>query len=76
MPRPKSLDIDVARAAERLPGVAAVITFGNKTLLYQGDPVAAVAAHTPELAEDAIRAIAVTYRGPAARGRCRGRHAA
>ncbi|MBV9850689.1 MAG: xanthine dehydrogenase family protein molybdopterin-binding subunit [Armatimonadetes bacterium] len=61
-PHPKarvaSLD---ARAAEAIPGVAAVLTFPNKTLMYQGDPVAAVAARTPELAEDAIRAIKVQY---------------
>jgi xanthine dehydrogenase YagR molybdenum-binding subunit len=50
-----------ASEAEKMPGVAAVLTYPNKTLLYQGDPVAAVAARTPEIAEDAIRAIRVTY---------------
>lgn len=48
-------------AAEKIKGVEAVISFPGKTLRYQGDPVAAVAALTPELAEDAIRAVKVTY---------------
>ena len=48
--------------ASTLPGVKAVITFGEKDLRYQGDPVAVVAATSPELAQDAIRAIAVTYK--------------
>lgn len=52
--------IDASRA-QSIPGVDAVITYAGKTLRYQGDPVAAVAAQTPEIAEDAIRAIAVTY---------------
>jgi xanthine dehydrogenase YagR molybdenum-binding subunit len=51
-----------AGAAETMPGVKAVLTFGNKTLRYEGDPVAAVAAVTPEIAEDALRAIKVTYK--------------
>lgn len=50
-----------ATAAERMPGVGAVLTFPDKELRYQGDPVAAVAARTPEIAEDAVRAIRVTY---------------
>jgi len=49
------------RAAEAIPGVVVVIDYGNKTLKYQGDPVAAVAAETMEAAEDGIRAIKVTY---------------
>jgi xanthine dehydrogenase YagR molybdenum-binding subunit len=48
-------------AAQAIPGVVAVVDFGGKTLRYQGDPVAAVAAETPEIAEDAIRAITVKY---------------
>ena len=59
-PKAKIVSLD-ASAAARMPGVAAVLTFGDKTLMYQGDPVAAVAARTPELAEDAIRAIKVKY---------------
>lgn len=49
-------------AAEKMPGVKAVLSFGNKALKYEGDPVAAVAATTPERAEDALRAIKVTYK--------------
>src|SRR5579884_503927 len=50
-------------AAERMPGVKAVVSYGDKKQLkYEGDPVAAVAAVTPEIAEDAIRAIQVTYK--------------
>jgi xanthine dehydrogenase YagR molybdenum-binding subunit len=48
--------------AEKMEGVKAVLSMGNKTLKYEGDPVAAVAAITPEIAEDAIRAIKVTYK--------------
>jgi xanthine dehydrogenase YagR molybdenum-binding subunit len=48
-------------AAEAMPGVVSIVSWKDKTLHYQGDPVAAVAAETPEIAEDAIRAIAVTY---------------
>src|SRR3954452_17866421 len=50
-------DVDTS-AAERISGVKAVINLveeGGKTLRYQGDEVAAVAAVTPEIAEDAIR---------------------
>lgn len=53
-------DIDVSQA-EKINGVKAIITFGPKTLKYEGDPVAAVAAITPEIAEDAIRALKATY---------------
>src|SRR5438309_11498256 len=45
-------------AAEKMEGVKAVISFADhKILKYEGDPVAAVAAITPEIAEDAARAI-------------------
>src|SRR3989442_11345870 len=56
-------DVDTSAAA-RIPGVKVVINLveeGGKTLRYQGDEVAAVAADTPEIAEDAIRAIKVKY---------------
>lgn len=56
----KVTSIDTS-AAEALKGVVAVIANSGKKLRYQGDPVAAVAAETPELAEDGIRAIKVTY---------------
>ncbi len=67
-------------AAERIPGVRAVVSATNKgdqdapaasgdarpaafdTIVHwAGEPVAAVAADTPEIAEDAIRAIKVEY---------------
>jgi xanthine dehydrogenase YagR molybdenum-binding subunit len=49
--------------AERIRGVVAISLVGpeGKTCRYVGDEVAAVAAPTPELAEDAIRAIRVKY---------------
>src|SRR5229473_1555038 len=56
-------DVDTS-AAQRIPGVKAILNLvedGGKTLRYQGDEVAAVAAVTPEIAEDAIRAIKVKY---------------
>jgi xanthine dehydrogenase YagR molybdenum-binding subunit len=56
----KVTSIDTS-AAEKIPGVIAVISNGNKTIRFQGDPLAAVAAETPEAAEDGIRAIKVTY---------------
>lgn len=49
-------------AAEKMDGVKAVINNGKRKLKYEGDPVAAVAAITPEIAEDAIRAIKVEYK--------------
>jgi xanthine dehydrogenase YagR molybdenum-binding subunit len=55
------VNIDVS-AAEKMDGVKAVINNGKHTLKYEGDPVAAVAAITPEIAEDAIRAIKVEYK--------------
>ncbi|HEY6804259.1 MAG TPA: xanthine dehydrogenase family protein molybdopterin-binding subunit [Pyrinomonadaceae bacterium] len=48
-------------AAEKMPGIAAVIQGPLTELRYAGAPVAAVAAKTPELADDALRAIVVTY---------------
>ncbi len=48
-------------AASRIPGVRAVIQSPLKEFLFQGMPVAAVAAVTPEIAGDAIRAIEVAY---------------
>jgi xanthine dehydrogenase YagR molybdenum-binding subunit len=56
-------DVDLS-AARRIPGVKAAINLveeGGRTLRYQGDEIAAVAAVTPEIAEDAIRAIKVKY---------------
>lgn len=49
--------------AETMPGVKAVIGLINAgaSVNYSGQPIAAVAAITPEIAEDAIRAIRVNY---------------
>lgn len=52
--------IDV-EAAARIPGVKAIIEAPLKELRFAGAPVAAVAATTPEIAGDALRAIQVTY---------------
>ena len=48
-------------AAEKLPGVAAVIQATLTEFRFAGAPVAAVAASSPEVAADALRAIAVKY---------------
>ena len=49
-------------AAEKLPGVLAVMVVGeNKTVRFAGEAVAAVAATSVEAAEDAVRAVKVTY---------------
>ncbi|MBX9695889.1 MAG: molybdopterin-dependent oxidoreductase, partial [Cyanobacteria bacterium] len=49
--------------AEKMPGVRAIHVFNGdgKTLRFQGDDIAAVAADTEELARDAVRAIEVEY---------------
>ena len=52
-------DVDTS-AAEKIPGVTAVMPFG-KTVRYEGEPVVAVCALTPEAAEDGIRAVKVSY---------------
>ncbi|MGB7158491.1 MAG: xanthine dehydrogenase family protein molybdopterin-binding subunit [Tepidisphaeraceae bacterium] len=54
--RVKSIDL---KAATDIKGVYAVEA--GKDALFEGAPVAAVAAPTPELAEDAIRAIKVEW---------------
>src|SRR5438552_13841990 len=60
----KIKSIDTA-AAEKMPGVKAVILVGNpvpgKELFYAGAEVAAVAADTEEHALDALQAIKVEY---------------
>lgn len=53
-------------AAQRLPGVKAAIALKdpatpNNTVWYQGEEIAAVAAITEEIAEDAVRLITVEY---------------
>lgn len=49
--------------AEKMPGVKGVIGLKNagSAVMYHGEPIAAVAAITPEIAEDAIRAIKVAF---------------
>src|SRR6185436_9346770 len=56
--RVTNLDTD---AAAKIPGVKAIVPAPLTELRYAGAPVAAVAAVTPEIAGDALRAIKVTY---------------
>ncbi|HTF89106.1 MAG TPA: xanthine dehydrogenase family protein molybdopterin-binding subunit [Planctomycetota bacterium] len=52
-------------AASKLRGVFAARGLGGKTSMktgFLGQPIAVVAAETPELAEDAVRAIQATYK--------------
>jgi xanthine dehydrogenase YagR molybdenum-binding subunit len=74
LPHARIRRIDVSRA-QALPGVHAVLSSANapdiewyeksrlfdRTLRFVGDEVAAVAAETEEIAEDALRAIEVDY---------------
>ena len=56
-----SVDFTAAKAA---PGVRATLLWKDQPdakVMYQGDPVAAVAADTEEQAEDAARLVKVTY---------------
>jgi len=48
-------------AASKIPGVKAIVPAPLTELRFAGAPVAAVAATTPEIAGDALRAIKVTY---------------
>jgi xanthine dehydrogenase YagR molybdenum-binding subunit len=56
--RVTKLDTD---AAAKIPGVKAIIPAPLAEVRFAGAPVAAVAALTPEIAGDAVRAIKVTY---------------
>src|SRR5215204_1259298 len=47
--------------AEKIPGVAAIIPAPLTEVRFAGAPVAAVAATTPEIAADALRALIVAY---------------
>lgn len=60
MARIASIDLS---PAERIPGVKAVIGLksAGQLVRFHGDEIAALAAETPEIAEDAVRAIAVVY---------------
>ncbi|HZN06090.1 MAG TPA: xanthine dehydrogenase family protein molybdopterin-binding subunit, partial [Pyrinomonadaceae bacterium] len=48
-------------AASKIPGVQAIVEAPLTEVRFAGAPVAAVAATTPEIAGDALRAIKVTY---------------
>jgi xanthine dehydrogenase YagR molybdenum-binding subunit len=48
-------------AASKIPGVKAIVPAPLTEIRFAGGPVAAVAATTPEIAGDALRAIKVTY---------------
>jgi xanthine dehydrogenase YagR molybdenum-binding subunit len=48
-------------AASKIPGVKAIIPAPLTEVRFAGAPVAAVAATTPEIAGDAVRALKVTY---------------
>lgn len=52
------LDLEPAR---KIPGVLAVVELGEGEVRWLGRPIAAVAATTPEIAEDGVRAILVSY---------------
>ena len=56
--------VDTA-AAEKMPGVHAVYVLDRPRVRFEGHELAAVAAETPEQAEDAARAIRIDYKpGP------------
>ncbi len=56
----KSID---TRAAEKIPGVKAVIAIGNdgREVHYEGEAIVAIAATTVEAAQDAVKAVVVEY---------------
>ena len=60
VPAAEIVKIDTSRA-EALSGVKAVWTTESRTVRFAGQDVAAVAAVSPEVAEDAARLIQVTY---------------
>ena len=64
IPAGKIVRIDTARAA-RLPGVKAVWTTDAKLVRFAGQDIAAVAAVSQEIAEDAARLVEVQYEATA-----------
>jgi len=60
LPAAEIVAIDTSRA-QALPGVKAVWTTESRKVRFQGQDIAAVAAVSPEVAEDAARLIKVTY---------------
>jgi xanthine dehydrogenase YagR molybdenum-binding subunit len=61
-PHARIVSIDLS-AAEKAPGVKAALSWKEPgaQVMYQGDPVAAVAADTEERAMDAVRLVRVRY---------------
>jgi xanthine dehydrogenase YagR molybdenum-binding subunit len=61
-PHARVVSVDLS-AAEKAPGVKAVLEYlePGTQVMYQGDPVAAVAADTEERAKDAARLVKVEY---------------
>lgn len=55
-----TLDLEAAQALEGVRHVRSLLE-GDGVTRYLGQPIAAVAADTPELAEDALRAVRATY---------------
>jgi xanthine dehydrogenase YagR molybdenum-binding subunit len=60
VPAAEIVKIDTAKALA-LPGVKAVWTTESRSVRFAGQDIAAVAAISPELAEDAARLVEVTY---------------
>jgi xanthine dehydrogenase YagR molybdenum-binding subunit len=54
----KKVDLE---AAKKLPGVYGAVVLESEEVKWVGRPIAAVAADTPEHAEDGVRAIVVEY---------------
>ncbi|HVO11807.1 MAG TPA: xanthine dehydrogenase family protein molybdopterin-binding subunit [Vicinamibacteria bacterium] len=61
IPAGEVVSVDTSRA-EALPGVKAVWTAEQKIIRFAGQDVAAVAAVSPQVAEDAARLVKVTYK--------------
>src|SRR3954449_1824342 len=61
-PHARVVSVDLA-AAQKAPGVKAALVYHEPgtQVMYQGDPVAAVAADTEERARDAARLVRVRY---------------
>jgi xanthine dehydrogenase YagR molybdenum-binding subunit len=61
-PHARIVSVDLS-AAQKAPGVKAALTYREPgtQVMYQGDPVAAVAADTEERARDAARLVRVRY---------------
>src|SRR5260221_971124 len=60
VPAAEIVKIDASKA-EKLPGVKAVWTTEARAVRFAGQDVAAVAAISPEIAEDAVRLVEGTY---------------